>query len=122
MLRKIFHHTEHFVIIMDSLLKELLITLLPSEIHLHFELVSVEEHSNRIELRLEEYAELEVICSLIPVLLQINFILFTPYWMLAKKCRSDLEETCSERKNLNRRHIKREKTKATKLYCSGKLL
>jgi hypothetical protein len=42
---------------MESLLKEVLITLFPEEIHLHFELVSVEEHSDRILLRLEEYAE-----------------------------------------------------------------
>lgn len=43
---------------MDSLLNALLSTLLPREIHLHFELVSIEEEKNRIVLRFEEYAEL----------------------------------------------------------------
>lgn len=43
---------------MDSLLKDLLSTLLPSEIHLHFELVSIKEEKDRIILRFEEYAEL----------------------------------------------------------------
>lgn len=43
---------------MDSLLHDLLCTLLPSEIHLHFELVCVVEEKDRIVLHLEEYAEL----------------------------------------------------------------
>ena len=43
---------------MDSLLNELLSALLPEEIYLHFDLVSVQEHINRIELRLEERSEL----------------------------------------------------------------
>jgi hypothetical protein len=43
---------------MDKLLQSLVSTLLPEEISLHFELVSVKEHSDRIELRMEEYAEL----------------------------------------------------------------
>jgi hypothetical protein len=43
---------------MDKLLQSLVSTLLPEEISLHFELVSVIEHPDRIELRMEEYAEL----------------------------------------------------------------
>jgi len=45
---------------MDSktLLHQMVITLLPREIYLHFELVSIEEHIDRIEFRLEEYSEL----------------------------------------------------------------
>lgn len=43
---------------MTSLLNDLLSTLLPPEIHLHFELVSIKEEKERIVLRLDEYAEL----------------------------------------------------------------
>jgi len=43
---------------MASLLNDLLSALLPEEIYLHFDLVSVQEHPNRIELRLEEHTEL----------------------------------------------------------------
>lgn len=43
---------------MTSLLNDLLSTLLPSEIHLHFSLVSVTEEKECIVLRFEEHKEL----------------------------------------------------------------
>lgn len=43
---------------MDSLLENLLSTLLPEEIHLHFELVSIAEEKDRIVLRFEERVDL----------------------------------------------------------------
>jgi hypothetical protein len=43
---------------MDTLLQDLVSSLLPTEIYQHFSLVSLTEKPHGIELRMEEYAEL----------------------------------------------------------------